>query len=111
MNYVIFGCGSQHFVWLIAELNQIDQVWSCFCDKCGDWAISTEDDASLPQIVAVLQKCKAHFDGLEPHNVAFRREMQGDDTLFAVVQTGEFTTRFGSLPELVEMAAMPGISV
>lgn len=43
-NYIIAGGGFAEFAEVVGRLSASRMLWSCGCDKAGDWYVSTQDD-------------------------------------------------------------------
>ena len=65
-NWTVTGSSVQDFAAVVAILNEHHVLWSCLCDKKGDWAVSADDGVHGNQLRDWLKPLWGHVS-LIPH--------------------------------------------
>lgn len=81
-NYTIRGATIGDFVMLCAQLQSRLMLWSCMCDKYGDWLVSTTDDTPLEEVQRILRTTGITAD---------------------IIAYGELTTTLEGVPEFEDV--------
>lgn len=54
MNCTVVGSGIDTFAEVVERMAKREFLWSCLCDKKGDWAVSAQDDVSAEELKVLL---------------------------------------------------------
>jgi hypothetical protein len=77
-NFTICGESIADFVALAQALQAHRLLWSCVCDKYGDWLISTADDTPRSELDGIIQRLSLDVE---------------------IIEYGELTTTLGGVEE------------